>query len=85
MTLKGDRNVNGIRCSEVLAALSDYMENSLNKERVSQIVGHVEECRNCERFGADFASAMNALRSMSSAPVLDSAIAERLRLAIAEE
>ena len=83
--MKDERIINGIRCGEVLEVLSDFVDSSLSEQRVQQISAHVAECRQCERFGSDFSSALEALQSLGKAPPLDDAIAARLRLAIAEE
>lgn len=57
-----DRQVAGIRCTEVLVDLSDYLEGELPRERVARIEAHLRGCDWCERFGGDFARAITGLR-----------------------
>ena len=81
-----DRNVAGIRCREVLASLSDYLDGSLDEERVRQIRQHLEGCDWCERFGGQFARAIAALRrSLRTAGPLSESVRQRLRRRLADE
>lgn len=57
-----DRSVAGIRCTEVLEDLSDYLDGELPDERVARIEAHLAGCDWCERFGGDFGAAIRALR-----------------------
>jgi anti-sigma factor RsiW len=57
-----DRSVAGIRCTEVLADLSDYFDGELTGARKGQIEAHLGGCDWCERFGGDFSAAITALR-----------------------
>lgn len=64
-----DRSVAGIRCTEVLADLSDYFDGELTSERRTQIEAHLYGCDWCERFGGDFSAAIVALRrELATAP-----------------
>lgn len=82
--MEGERTVAGITCGEVLADLSEFLDGELDGARAGQLKAHVEGCDLCERFGADFAVAVGALRGLGeAAPVADD-VAERLRLAIAD-
>lgn len=57
-----DRSVAGIRCTEVLADLSDYFDGELAAGRRGQIEAHLAGCDWCERFGGDFSAVITALR-----------------------
>jgi anti-sigma factor RsiW len=57
-----ERTVAGMRCSEVLALLSEYVEGELDVAAAERIEGHLLGCPNCERFGASFGSMVVALR-----------------------
>ncbi len=57
-----DRMVAGLRCREVLADLSDFLDGLLSEARVSAIRAHLAECTTCARFGADVAAVLSALR-----------------------
>jgi len=57
-----DREVAGLRCREVLAELSDYVDGELPADRVERIKAHLRGCDWCERFGGDFAWLVKSLR-----------------------
>lgn len=60
-----ERNVGGIRCSEVLALLSEYVDGELDGSAVEKIENHLLGCPNCERFGRNFGSMVVSLRRES--------------------
>lgn len=82
-----DREVAGIRCTEVLEDLPDYLDSVLPAERVARIEEHLAGCDWCERFGGDYADAVRTLRlRLAAAPIADSVhdrLLERLRKDIA--
>jgi len=55
--MDGNRLVDGLWCSEVLAGLS------VGSETRGKVEEHLRECSNCERFGADVAGMLAALSS----------------------
>lgn len=57
-----EREVAGVRCSEVLAELSDYLDGDLPLARRSQIADHLRGCDVCARFGGAFTEAIQLLR-----------------------
>jgi anti-sigma factor RsiW len=59
-----DREVAGVRCSTVLALLSDYLDGELGAQERRTIEAHVAGCDVCERFGARFATAIQTLRRL---------------------
>jgi len=63
-----DREVAGIRCTEVLESLPDYLEDSLPAPDRSRVEAHLRGCTWCERFGGDYAGAVTALRTMLREP-----------------
>ena len=63
-----DRSVAGIRCTEVLDDLSDYLDGELPPDRIRQIEAHLKGCDWCERFGGDFTDAITTLRARLAAP-----------------
>jgi anti-sigma factor RsiW len=70
----------GLRCTEVLADLSDYIDGQLTPERRGQIEAHLRACAACERFGGRFGAAVAALRrTLTDAEPLDDGVSERLR------
>jgi anti-sigma factor RsiW len=75
-----DRLVGGLRCSDVLARLSDYVDGELDAAERERVDAHLAGCDVCERFGGAFAETVGALRrALGASPPVDSAIAERLR------
>lgn len=74
-----ERTVAGLRCSEVLARLSDYIDGELQPTEVTQIEEHLLGCPNCERFGKNFGSMVVAVRNDSDAlESVDSKLVGRL-------
>lgn len=74
-----DRVVAGMRCREVLADLSDYVDGQLSEERVAQIQAHLRGCDWCERFGGEFSRLVERLRlALAEAPALDEGVERRL-------
>jgi anti-sigma factor RsiW len=66
--LPGEREVAGLRCSEVLGALSGYLDGGLPDPVVQRMAAHVADCHVCERFGARFSAAVTALRATLREP-----------------
>ena len=75
--MKGERVVAGLRCSEVIACLSDYVDGELSDDELKHVRAHVSACDLCERFGGEFASLVRAMRGVT-AHELDADAAERL-------
>ena len=71
-----ERNVGGLRCSEVLRDLSDFIDGSLSPDIVATIEAHLEGCPNCARFGASFAKMIQVLYTPRDS--LPQSLAERL-------
>jgi len=57
-----DRTVAGMRCSQVLEGLSDYVDGDLPEELRTQVEAHLAGCDWCERFGGTFINGLDALR-----------------------
>jgi anti-sigma factor RsiW len=78
--MHGDRKVGGLWCHEVLARLSDYLDDELAASARNQIEDHLRGCDVCERFGGEFASVIKALRKELTMPdPLDSDLERRLQ------
>jgi anti-sigma factor RsiW len=78
--MESERIVAGLRCGEVLADLSDYLDNTLSDERRAQIDAHLRGCDICERFGQQFSATIAALREqLRQPPPVDHAVSARLR------
>ncbi len=79
-----DREVAGIRCTDVLDDLSAYFDGDLSPEKVDRIEAHLRGCDWCERFGGDFTRAITGLRQQlsqpdSSPPELHDRLMDRLK------
>ena len=78
--MKGERTVAGLRCSEVLARLSDFVDAELSPDAVAQLRAHVAGCDICEHFGERFATIVRALReSRAEGDEMPGDVRERLR------
>ncbi|MFN8058662.1 MAG: zf-HC2 domain-containing protein [Vicinamibacterales bacterium] len=78
--LPHDRTAGGLRCSDVLAVLSRYLDDDLPELRRVQIRAHLAECDTCERFGGVFATTLAALRdALGVPPPVAADMAARLR------
>ncbi len=60
-----ERTVAGMRCSEVLAVLSDFVDGELEPAVASKIEEHLLGCPDCDRFGRNFGAMVVALRRES--------------------
>lgn len=63
-----DREVSGMRCSDVIAVLSDYLDGDLSRTDHARVESHVQACTVCARFGGHFASTIEHLRAQLGAP-----------------
>jgi anti-sigma factor RsiW len=70
-TLKDEQEVAGLRCSAVLAGLTEYLEGGLDAETRKSVEAHVRGCDRCERFGGAFGKAIQAIRSAAAEPSPD--------------
>ena len=78
--MKGERMVAGLRCREVLADLSEYLDGGLPAARREQLESHVRGCVYCEQFGGRFSRAVEMLRRhLTTAAPVDPAVRQRLR------
>jgi len=74
-----DREVAGIRCTEVLARLSDYLDGDLSAEQVATVQAHLRGCDWCERFGDQMSEVVTRLKAeLGPAEPADDAVTERL-------
>jgi anti-sigma factor RsiW len=81
-----DTIVAGLRCRDVLADLSDYLDGALGAERVAAIQRHLAGCDRCARFGTGVGGILEALRAgLAAPPAVPSATASRLRARLADE
>lgn len=82
--MNGERDVAGLRCTQVLDLLPDYVESSLEPGRRAQVEAHLAGCTWCERFGGEYGAAVSALRGRRPEPV-PAASRSRLRQRLARE
>lgn len=76
-----DRLVAGLRCRDVLADLSEFLDGTLDTERVAAIQAHLAGCDTCARFGGNVGEIVAALRSEGARTPLrfDAAALDTLR------
>lgn len=78
-----EREVAGLTCSAVMAALSDFVDGELAQDLRAPIEAHVAACDWCERFGAGFVQMLTAMRRHMATPdPVPAAVLDRLRGAI---
>jgi anti-sigma factor RsiW len=78
--MRGEREVCGLRCGELLAVLSDFVDGTIDSSLRMRIEEHLRGCDACERFGGVFAATVRGLRERLAAPdEVDEAARERLR------
>ncbi|MFN9089253.1 MAG: anti-sigma factor, partial [Gemmatimonadaceae bacterium] len=51
-----------VRCREVLADLSDYLDGALTPARVQALQAHLGACDRCARFGGQVAVVLQQVR-----------------------
>ena len=79
-----DRVIGGLRCRDVLASLSEYVDGELAGSELAALVAHVQGCDQCARFGARFALVLQVLRE-SAATDHDAARRARLQARLARD
>ena len=78
-----DKVVAGISCGQVLANLSDYLDDELPPGSRRQIEDHLRGCSECARFGGELRSTVRALRAhLTTSPGLPTSLRARLRDAL---
>lgn len=79
-----ERVVAGMTCGEVLAVLSDFLDDELDAAKRQHVAEHLRGCDWCERFGGRFSEIVGSLRRVLAEPApLNAGIAARLRSRIA--
>ncbi len=82
-----ERYVGGLYCTEVLALLGDYVDESVTETQKRAIEAHVAGCTWCARFGGQYAELVTTLRThvrATAQPGTDS-FAARVRAALDAE
>ncbi len=78
-----EREVAGMTCSQVMAALSDYAAGEVPADLRARIEGHVAACRQCARFGAGFVALLDGMRRHLAPPdPLDGGAVARVKAAV---
>lgn len=79
-TIATDREVAGLRCSQVLELLGELVDGELDDARRGAVEAHVRGCDVCERFGGRFAAMVHAVRRLAAdADAIDEDALARLR------
>ena len=61
--MKGEREIAGLRCGEVLERLSDFLDGELSEIERAGVIAHLAGCDTCARFGGQVANAVASLRA----------------------
>lgn len=81
-----DREIGGIRCREVLARLSDYLDGELPQAEAARLEAHIRSCDWCERFGGRMGRIVGALRTTLDPPLaVPAPVAARLTARLRRE
>ncbi len=84
--MKGERVVGGMSCTQVLAVLSDYLDDELAADVRATVEAHLLGCDACTRFGGDLTATLGALRAhLLASAGLPEGMHERFREALARE
>jgi anti-sigma factor RsiW len=59
-----NRLVGGLRCFEVLALLSEYVDGELDAATLSKVQAHLAGCDACTKFGGEFSAVVGALQRL---------------------
>ncbi len=66
--MSGEVLAGGLRCGEVLARLSDYLDDALPAEERARVEAHLRACGRCEAFGGRVGRIVRDLRRELGAP-----------------
>ncbi len=66
--MKGEREVGGLWCSEVLALLYDYLDDELHSAERSRVEAHLSGCSVCAGFGGEAGAVAQAVRTQLAHP-----------------
>lgn len=81
-----ERRIAGLYCREVLASLPDFLDGELPPDHKNRVEEHLCGCDWCERFGGEYAGAVEALRrTLAEAPPVPDELRRRLRERLAEK
>lgn len=72
--MPAERLVGGLRCGEVLAVLSQYVDGDLAQAVRQQVETHVAGCGECARFGREFAAMVAAVGRNLAAPAVEPSV-----------
>ncbi len=82
--MKGDRQVAGLWCHEVLELLYDHLDGELGSEERAGVEAHLAECSVCARFGGEASALAAAIRAQLSVSDPISGALERKLLSASE-
>jgi anti-sigma factor RsiW len=86
MVTPNERLVAGMKCGEVLALLSDFLDGDASPATRDQIIAHLRGCDWCATFGGRFSAVIESLRrELRDAAPLDADVTARLLARLTKE
>jgi anti-sigma factor RsiW len=73
-----DTHIAGLRCRDVLGALSDYLDGEMDPAQVQALTEHLAGCVNCTRFGTHMNSLLTRFRVGVPLPAVDNGLLQRV-------
>jgi anti-sigma factor RsiW len=83
--MKGERQVAGLWCSEVLARIYDFLDDQLAPDERARVEEHLAGCSVCASFGGKAAAVAAAVRARLSDPPPVSADLEQRLLGLTDD
>jgi predicted anti-sigma-YlaC factor YlaD len=60
--MPSERTIAGLRCGDVLALLSDYLDGEMEGDERTRLEEHVRGCPECTQFGGVFGQVVSTLK-----------------------
>ena len=71
-------------CFEILQYLSDFCDNQIDDKTKNKIINHLQDCKNCEKFGREFSGLLAKIKEIKNINPLESGKLDILNTKILE-